>query len=267
MVWPSCPRWPRTCLRREATKVRAGSRASKRWAEMGEWVRRVALRTVTTYRSRNPRSIIPRLARARPASVRDDDEADDRAERDDTKDDRNRAIDSVVARGRLACFGVLQLIASSGAVEIRCKGRDMLGNPIQGAHADSCCDAIFVDGLFHAQSTRSSFWAHLGLTTPRTHSWGTRSSRSSSKLSFGTGTVSSVRTELIKVNFVAASRPDSPIRPRLRQDDWRQGIASDKELMDRAIGKLVGTGGSAVSSTSGGGKGALVLGIGLRVEC
>ena len=49
----------------------------------------------------------------------------------------------------------------------------------------------------------------------------------------------------------AASRPDSPIRPRLRQDDWRQGIASDKELMDRAIGKLVGTGGSAVSSTSG----------------
>ena len=27
--------------------------------------------------------------------------------------------------------------------------------------------------------------------------------------------------------------------------------ASDKELMDRAIGKLVGTGGSVVSSTSG----------------
>ena len=54
-----------------------------------------------------------------------------------------------------------------------------------------------------------------------------------------------------KVNFVAASRPDSPVRPRLRQDDWRQGIASDKELMDRAIGKLVGTGGSAVSFTSG----------------
>ena len=53
------------------------------------------------------------------------------------------------------------------------------------------------------------------------------------------------------MNCVAASRPDSPIRPRLRQDDWRQGIASDKELMDRAIGKLVGTGGSAVSSMTG----------------
>ena len=77
------------------------------------------------------------------------------------------------------------------------------------------------------------------------------SPRSSSKRSFGTGTVSSDRTELKKVNFVAAPRPDSPIRPRLRQDDWRQGIASDKELIDRALGKLVGTGGSAVSSTSG----------------
>ena len=42
-----------------------------------------------------------------------------------------------------------------------------------------------------------------------------------------------------------------PIRPRLRQDDWRQGVASDVELMDRANGKLVGMGGSAVSSTSG----------------
>ena len=47
---------------------------------------------------------------------------------------------------------------------------------------------------------------------------------------FGTGTVSSDRTELKKVTFVAASRPDSPIRPRLRQVDWRQGFASDKEL-------------------------------------
>ena len=46
-----------------------------------------------------------------------------------------------------------------------------------------------------------------------------------------------------KVNFVAASSPDSLIRPRVRQDDWRQGIASDEELMDRAIGKLEGTGG------------------------
>ena len=41
------------------------------------------------------------------------------------------------------------------------------------------------------------------------------------------------------------------ITSRLRQDDWRQGVASDKELMDRALGKLVGTGASAVSSTSG----------------
>ena len=49
------------------------------------------------------------------------------------------------------------------------------------------------------------------------------------------------------MNFVAASRPDSPIRPRVRQDDWRRGIASDKELMDRAIGKLVGTGGTSTS--------------------
>ena len=54
-----------------------------------------------------------------------------------------------------------------------------------------------------------------------------------------------------KANFVAASRPDSPIRPQLRQDDWRQGIASDKELMDRVTGKMVGIGGSAISSTSG----------------
>ena len=106
-------------------------------------------------------------------------------------------------------------------------------------------------------SSEPSQARHQRGTTPRTHSWGTRtnrsesSSRSSSKRSFGTGTVSSDRTELKKVNFVAASRPDSPIRPRLRQDDWRQGIASDKELMDRAIGKLVGNGGSAVSSTSG----------------
>ena len=71
------------------------------------------------------------------------------------------------------------------------------------------------------------------------------------KRSFGTGTVSSDRTELTEVNFVAASLPDSPMRPRLRQVDWRQGIASDKELMDRATGKMVGTGGSAISSMSG----------------
>ena len=53
------------------------------------------------------------------------------------------------------------------------------------------------------------------------------------------------------MNFVAASRPDSPIRSRVRQVDWRQGIASDKELVDRATGKMVGTGGSAVSSMLG----------------
>ena len=53
------------------------------------------------------------------------------------------------------------------------------------------------------------------------------------------------------MNFVAASRPDSPIRPRLRQADRRQGVASDKELMDRATGKMVGTDCSAISSTSG----------------
>ena len=52
-------------------------------------------------------------------------------------------------------------------------------------------------------------------------------------------------------NFVAASRPDSPIRPRLRQVDWRQGVASDKELMDRATGEMVGIGGSAISSMTG----------------
>ena len=53
------------------------------------------------------------------------------------------------------------------------------------------------------------------------------------------------------MNFVAASRPDSPIRPRLRQVDWRQGIASDKELMDRATGKLLGIDDSAISSITG----------------
>ena len=96
-------------------------------------------------------------------------------------------------------------------------------------------------------SSEPSRTRHQRGTTPRTHSWGTRtnrsesSSRSSSKRSFGTGTVSRDRTELKKVNFVAASRPDSPIRPRVRQVDWRQGIASDKELMDRATGKMVGT--------------------------
>ena len=35
-------------------------------------------------------------------------------------------------------------------------------------------------------------------------------------------------------------RPASPIRPRVRQVDWRQGIASDRELMDRATGKIGG---------------------------
>ena len=90
-------------------------------------------------------------------------------------------------------------------------------------------------------SSEPSRTRHQRGTTPRTHSWVTRtnrgesSSRSSSKRSFGTGIVSSDRTELKKVNFVAASRPDSPIRPRLRQDDWRQGIASEKEHMDLSL--------------------------------
>ena len=65
------------------------------------------------------------------------------------------------------------------------------------------------------------------------------------------GTVSSDRTEFKKVNFVVASRPDSPIGPRLRQVDWRQGISSDNELMDRATGKMVGIDGSAISSMTG----------------
>ena len=53
----------------------------------------------------------------------------------------------------------------------------------------------------------------------RTHSWGNRtnrsesSSRSSSKRSVGTSTVFIDRAELKKVNFVAASRPISPVRP------------------------------------------------------
>ena len=53
------------------------------------------------------------------------------------------------------------------------------------------------------------------------------------------------------MNFVAASRPDSPIRPRLRQVECRHGIASDKELMDRATVKMVGIDGSAISSMTG----------------
>ena len=64
---------------------------------------------------------------------------------------------------------------------------------------------------------------------------------------------SSLNTEQERIVFsvLAASRPDSPIRPQMRQVDWRQGIASDKELMDRATWKMVGTGGSAVSSMLG----------------
>ena len=60
----------------------------------------------------------------------------------------------------------------------------------------------------------------------RTHSWGNRtsrsesSSRSNSKLSVGTSTVFFDRTELKKVNFVAASRPDSPDRPLGRSVHW-----------------------------------------------
>ena len=69
------------------------------------------------------------------------------------------------------------------------------------------------------------------------HSWGTRtnrsesSSRSSSKRSLGTGTVSSYRIELKKVNFVAASRPDSPIRtPSATACDWKTGANRRQSL-------------------------------------
>ena len=48
-----------------------------------------------------------------------------------------------------------------------------------------------------------------------------------------------------KMNFVAASRPISPDRPPLKN------FASDKGIMDRATGKLLGTGGGAASSTLG----------------
>ena len=120
-------------------------------------------------------------------------------------------------------------------------------------------------------SSEASRTRHQRGTTPSTHSWGIRtnrsesSPRSSSKRSFGPGTVSSDRTELKKVNFVAASCPDSPIRPRARQVDWRHGIASDQELMDRATGKMVGTGGSAVSSMLG--QLLYFRGVGPRVRC
>ena len=61
------------------------------------------------------------------------------------------------------------------------------------------------------------------------------------------------RTELKKKEFFSQHRIPTHqlISPLVRQVDWRQGIASDKELMDRATGKMVGTGGSAVSSVLG----------------
>ena len=68
----------------------------------------------------------------------------------------------------------------------------------------------------------------------RTHSCGNRtnrsasSSRSGSKRSFGTGTVSSDRTELKKVNFVAASRPISPDRSLAQIVDWRKILRRTK---------------------------------------
>ena len=68
-------------------------------------------------------------------------------------------------------------------------------------------------------SSEPSRTRHQRGTTPRTHSCGTRTNRSgssslsSSNRSFGTGTVSSDGTEWKKVNFVAASRPDSHQTP------------------------------------------------------
>ena len=37
----------------------------------------------------------------------------------------------------------------------------------------------------------------------------------------------------------------------MRHFDWRQGIASDEELIDRATEKIVGVDGSAISSVTG----------------
>ena len=107
-------------------------------------------------------------------------------------------------------------------------------------------------------STEPSRTRHQRGSASRTHSWGARTNRSESsfrsscKRSVGTGTVLCDRTnKLKKVNFVAASRLDSSDRPLTRSADWRKNFASDKELMDRATGKVLGTGGSAVSSTLG----------------
>ena len=71
-------------------------------------------------------------------------------------------------------------------------------------------------------------------------------------LGTGRGNIVSARTsQLNQVNFMAASRPDSPKLPLSRCEDWRQSFASDSALMARALGRLSGTVDSLVSSTSG----------------
>ena len=78
------------------------------------------------------------------------------------------------------------------------------------------------------------------------------SSRLSSQRCTGTGTVVSARSgQLSRVDFVAASRRDSPILPLSRREDWRQSFASDSILMARALGRTTGTVDSSVSFTSG----------------
>ena len=73
------------------------------------------------------------------------------------------------------------------------------------------------------------------------------SSRSSSNRIYGTGTVSSDRTELKKVNFVSASHLSDPECDRMTGDKVLRQIKNSWIV----VGKLVGTRGSAVSSTSG----------------
>ena len=98
---------------------------------------------------------------------------------------------------------------------------------------------------------------HKRGTTSRAHSWCTRtnrsesSSRSSSKRSFGTGTVSSDRTDLKKSEFCCSITSRHTNQTPIATGYWRQGIASDEELMDRATGKMVGIDGSAISSMTG----------------
>ena len=104
------------------------------------------------------------------------------------------------------------------------------------------------------------------------------SSRSSSQRYTGKGTtVVSARTgQLSRVDFVAASRPDSPILPLSRREDWRQSFASDSALRPRALCRHDGNSGQfgllyfwrvVFLGRDRGGQGALVRGTGLGVRC